>query len=85
MPRRPQIAIWFFIGLLLAIYGALILGVNLVEFDHPRPGLVLQNLHFGVWWGAVLLAAGLGWAIGFRPRRAVNARTRAGAAGRPRD
>ncbi|MGH9518753.1 MAG: hypothetical protein ACRD2D_03855 [Terriglobales bacterium] len=85
MPKRKQISIWFFIGLLLATYGALILGVSLAEFDHPRPGLVLQNLHFGVSWGAVLLAAGLAWAVCFRPRRAVNARTKAGVAGQPRD
>lgn len=69
MPTREPISIWFFIGSLLAAYGALILGVGLVEYDHPQPGLVLQNLHFGVWWGAVLLCAGLAWAWHYRPKR----------------
>lgn len=67
--RRPPISIWFFIGLLLAAYGVLIFGAGLWQLRHPaRPQVVLASLHLGISWGALLLAAGLSWAIAFRPR-----------------
>ncbi|MGH9486715.1 MAG: hypothetical protein ACRD04_03900 [Terriglobales bacterium] len=68
--RERQIPIWFFIGLLLAVYGALILGAGLWQLGHPaRPAVVLASLHIGIWWGALLLAAGVFYAVRFRPGR----------------
>jgi len=61
-----MISIWFFIGLLLAVYGALIVGATLLLA--PPPGVVLTRLHAGVWWGGILFIAGLFYAIHFRPR-----------------
>lgn len=70
MHERRQISIWFFIGLLLAAYGALILGAGLWQLRHPaQPAVVLASLHIGVWWGALLLAAGALYAALFRPGR----------------
>lgn len=70
MHARRQISIWFFIGLLLAIYGALILAAGLWQLHHPaRPPVVLASLHIGVWWGALLLATGVLYAVLFRPGR----------------
>lgn len=62
------ISIWFFIGVLLSIYGALIFGYGLFELaTHQTANLVLANLHAPVWWGAVLLALGLFYSFRFRP------------------
>ncbi|HUX67296.1 MAG TPA: hypothetical protein VMV31_07390 [Terriglobales bacterium] len=69
MPKRGSISIWFFIGGLLAVYGVLILAAGIYQvWRPPQPPLVLQNLHAGVWWGALLLAAGLFYLRAFRPR-----------------
>jgi hypothetical protein len=66
-----MISIWFFIGVSLAVNGALILAAGIYQLVNPpiEPGVVLFNLHAGVWWGAVLLAIGLVYCIKFAPRR----------------
>jgi len=62
------ISIWFFIGVLLTVYGALILGYGLYEFTLPR--MAVANYHASVWWGTILLALGLFYGLRFRPGRA---------------
>jgi hypothetical protein len=66
-----MISIWFFIGVSLAVNGALILAAGIYQLVNPPvdPSVVLFNLHAGVWWGAVLLAIGLIYCIRFAPRR----------------
>lgn len=65
-----MISIWLFIGILLLIYGILIAGTGLYELavppEHP---VVLANLHAGIWWGGLLIAAGGFYTWRFRPRR----------------
>ena len=61
------ISIWFFIGVLLTVYGALILGYGLYELTLPQ--MAVANYHASVWWGAVLLAVGLFYGLRFRPSR----------------
>ena len=75
--RRHFISIWFFIGLLLGVYGVLILGSGVHELISPAAvepqGAierdVMADLHAAIWWGALLLALGLVYAIHFRPGR----------------
>lgn len=70
MPQSRPISIWFFIGLLLGAYGVLIASAGLWQLAHPAPHpVVLASLHLGIYWGALLLAAGLFYSIRFRPRR----------------
>jgi hypothetical protein len=66
-----MISIWFFIGISLAVNGALILAAGIYQVVDPpaNPGVVLFNLHANVWWGAILLAIGLGYCVRFAPRR----------------
>ncbi len=66
-----MISIWFFIGVSLAVNGALILAAGIYQVVNPPldPGVVLFNLHANVWWGAVLLLVGLIYCIRFAPRR----------------
>ncbi len=66
-----EISIWFFIGVLLTIYGALILAYGVWEwFTGNLANVILKELHAPVWWGAVLLMLGLFYASRFRPDRA---------------
>jgi hypothetical protein len=66
-----MISIWFFIGISLAVNGALILAAGVYQLVNPpaQPGVVLFNLHANVWWGALLLLLGLVYCIRFRPAR----------------
>ena len=66
-----MISIWFFIGVSLAVNGALILAAGIYQVVNPpvNPEVVLFNLHAGVWWGAVLLLVGLIYCVKFAPRR----------------
>jgi len=66
-----MISIWFFIGLSLAVNGALILAAGIYQLVNPpeAPTVVLFNLHAGVWWGATLLVLGLIYCVKFAPRR----------------
>jgi hypothetical protein len=64
------ISIWFFIGLLLTVYGVLIVATGLYELgtppEHPA---VLSGLHPEIWWGALLLGIGLFYLIRFFPKK----------------
>lgn len=66
-----MISIWYFIGISLAVNGALILGAGIYQLLVPpaNPGIVLFQLHANVWWGAVLLVLGLVYCIRYRPGR----------------
>ena len=68
--HNSGISIWFFIGVLLTIYGVLILGYGLFELVSGQTApVVLASLHAPVWWGALLLALGLFYGVRFRPGR----------------
>jgi hypothetical protein len=62
------VSIWFFIGILLAIYGVLITGAGLYGLVHP-PAVRLAELNAGLWWGLVLLAIGGVYSWAFFPSR----------------
>lgn len=66
-----MVSIWFFIGISLAVNGALILAAAIYQLINPpaNPSVVLFNLHAGLWWGALLLVVGLTYVFKFSPRR----------------
>ncbi len=64
------LSIWFFIGILLTLYGVLITATGLYELASPLQNPpVLSNLHASIWWGLVLLVIGLIYFIRFFPRK----------------
>ena len=69
MESRHSISIWFFIGSLLLIYGILIFITNVYDLFSPLQAnpIVLGELHFGVWWGALLTVIGGVYFFVFRP------------------
>ena len=68
--QSGHISIWFFIGVLLTVYGALILAYGIFELVAGQTAnVVLANLHAPVWWGGLMLALGLFYGLKFRPGR----------------
>lgn len=64
------IPIWFFIGVLLLVYGVLICGYGIVEAVtgiYP-PAVQMTYLHTPIWWGGLLLVIGLFYVVKFRPK-----------------
>lgn len=65
-----HISIWFFIGVLLSVYGAMIFCYGLYELaTNQLAHVVLANLHAPIWWGGMMLVLGLFYGIRFRPGR----------------
>ncbi len=52
-----MIPVWFFVGMILAVYGVIILITGIYELSYP-PSTVLANLHPAIWWGALLTVLG---------------------------
>lgn len=68
-PRdRHMIPVWFFVGVILLIYGVIILATGIYEFSNP-PATVLSNLHPAIWWGALLTVIGAIYVHLYRPRK----------------
>ncbi len=72
MSAQREISIWFFIGVALVVNGALVLGAGIYEwFAPPANPVVLFRLHANVWWGALLLIAGVAYTWKFAPPQNV--------------
>jgi len=70
MKSGGTLSIWFFIGVSLAVNGAIICGTGVYELiSPPEHQVVLYNLHANVWWGAVLLILGLFFSLRFSPAK----------------
>lgn len=65
--KRHMLPVWFFVGVILLIYGVLIMVTGLVEYS-SGPETVLGNLHPAVWWGAIMAVAGAFYVNRYRPR-----------------
>lgn len=68
MSEKKLLPIWFFIGLLLLVYGIMCLGAGIVQFSHP-PSTVLAHLHATFWGGVVLTLLGGTYVLVYWPRR----------------
>jgi len=66
-----MISIWFFIGISLAVNGALILSAGIYQLVEPPADtdIILFSLNANLWWGALLLICGLIYCVRFAPRR----------------
>jgi hypothetical protein len=61
------VPVWFFVGVMLLVYGILILGSGVAEWSHPS-NTVLSELHAPVWWGGLLTIIGAAYVLAFRPK-----------------
>ncbi|MBN2581348.1 MAG: hypothetical protein JXB10_20370 [Pirellulales bacterium] len=84
MEEHQQIPLWFFIGVLLLIYGVMIAAAGVYYWHFPTQEIqkimastkaadIAQSkiikLHAGVWWGALLTAIGAIYCLRFNPMK----------------
>jgi H+/Cl- antiporter ClcA len=63
------IPVWFFVGVILLMYGVIIFITGVVEFSHPPERVHLSQLHAPVWWGAFLTLFGGAFVWLFKPKK----------------
>ena len=66
--RSHMLPVWFFIGMLLTVYGAIILITSIVDYSKPAT-VVLANYHPGILGGILLLLIGGFYTFWFWPGR----------------
>ena len=70
MTKQHPFAIWFVIGLLLNLYGLMILGAGIYNyFIPPAQSVVMSHLHAPIWWGALLILMGIFYTVRFYPKK----------------
>lgn len=68
MTEKKSLPIWFFIGMLLLVYGIMCLVAGIAQFSHP-PSTVLADLHATFWGGIVLTVMGGAYVAYYWPRK----------------
>ena len=69
--KHDIIPVWFFVGLLLLIYGVLILITGLAQWSNPPADVQLTQFHAPVWRGGLLTALGALYLYLFRPGKSA--------------
>ncbi len=67
--KQGIVPVWFFVGVILFIYGILILITGIAEFHHPPETVQLSQYHAPLWWGMVLTVFGGLYVFLFRPKK----------------
>ena len=52
--EHHMLPVWFFIGIILLLYGLMIFATGLSEYSDPP----VANYHASVWWGILLAIVG---------------------------
>ena len=59
--------IWFFVAVVLAVYGIILVSTGIYYVINPYERTVLSDLHPNLWWGAIMVLTGaLFWWISFK-------------------
>lgn len=54
-----MLSIWFFVGLMLTVLGVIVTLTGVYYIFSPQHDTKLAELNPNLWWGAIILAAGL--------------------------
>ncbi len=58
--KKGMRSIWYFVGLLLSVIGLIEIAAGISDLVIPSAGLArLANLHANLWWGIIILIAGV--------------------------
>ncbi len=59
MSAKKMLPIWFFVGAMLTLVGAIVTATGINYIFNPQHHTTLAHLNPNLWWGAIILIAGL--------------------------
>lgn len=59
MSNPKMYSIWFFVGVMLTVLGLIITGMGFYYIFNPETHTRLASLNPSLWWGVIILTAGL--------------------------
>ncbi len=59
MSEQKMLSIWFFVGVMLTLLGGIITLMGVYYIFNPPQKAILADLNPSLWWGAIMLVAGL--------------------------
>lgn len=65
--ETAELSIWFFCGVLMLIYGVVLVITGILEYNHLPP-TVLADLHPTLWWGLLMGLFGAVYTIKYWPK-----------------
>ncbi len=63
MSEQKMLSIWFFVGVMLTLLGGIITLIGVYYISNPQKSIVLYDLNPSLWWGAIMLVAGLAFLL----------------------
>jgi len=57
--QKQMIPVWFWVGLMLLVYGILITGAGLLYISSPPSNYMAKWTNPNLWWGGVMLVVGV--------------------------
>ncbi len=66
--QKKMIPVWFFVGILLTIYGSVVFISGIYWYVRPI-NIVAGYLHAGIWWGILMTIFGLFFIIKNVPKK----------------
>jgi len=71
--QEKMIDIWFFVGLILTVYGVILTIVGIYFLFKPYEKVVLNHLNTNLWWGGIMSLAGILFLVGSLRARKLDA------------
>ncbi|MCX7945125.1 MAG: hypothetical protein N2746_11520 [Deltaproteobacteria bacterium] len=55
---KKMIPVWFWVGLMMVVYGILIVGIGVYYLVSPPQGYAAKWTNPNLWWGLIMLVVG---------------------------
>ena len=63
MSEQKMLSIWFFVGVMLTLLGAIITLTGVYYTFYPQNATVFAHLNPSLWWGAIMVVVGLAFLL----------------------
>ena len=57
--QDKMLDIWFFVGIILIIYGVILSLIGIYYIFNPYTDVILGNLNPNLWWGGIMIVSGI--------------------------